>query len=137
MAVSAQEPHTTGWTGWISFASFIIALSGLIHLIYGIGAVMSQDWYLYSSGTVYILDTSAWGWGMIIGGAFMILTALLLASGNMFGRIIGVTLALLSLFANIALLSVTPVWSIIAIALALFIIYAIIAHGDEMKNHPT
>ncbi len=137
MARSTRGSEVTGWTGWISFASFIIALSGIIHVIYGIGGIFAEGWYVYSSGTVHIFDITTWGWWMVAIGVLMILTAILLLSGNLFGRIMGVLLALVSLAANAILINVTPVWSIIAIVVNLFIIYAIIAHGDEMKRRPT
>ena len=56
----------------------------------------------------------------------------------MFGRIFGALLAVVGMVANLALIEVTPVWSIIAIAVSIFILYAIIAHGGEMKrdDHP-
>jgi hypothetical protein len=70
---------------------------------------------------------------MVVGGILWILAATLLLAGNMVGRIIGVVLALLSLWANISLIAIAPVWSSIAIVLDVLVIYAIVAHGREMK----
>lgn len=130
-----QQQHTTGWTGWIWFAGFLMGLEGILHIIFGIGGIFSQDWYLYSSGTVMWIDASAWGWSLLIGGILLLLSSALLVAGNMLGRVMGIILALGSIVANLALISVTPIWSIIAIVLDIIIIYAIAAHGSEMKHY--
>jgi hypothetical protein len=126
--------NVTGWAGWIAFASFVLALTGIYHIILGIGGVLGQDWYLYSSGQTFWFDSSAWGWTMIVGGVILLLTSYLLAVGNMVGRIVATIVALASLIANISLFSVAPVWSLIAIILDVMVIYAVTAHGREMKD---
>jgi hypothetical protein len=132
---TVQHQQATGWVGWIGFASFMMALVGIAHIIYGIGALASGSWYLYSSGTAYLLSsTDAWGWSMIAGGALLLMTSYLVLQGNMFGRVIGSLLVLGSLVANVSLLPLAPVWSIIAIFLDVMVLYAIMAHGSEMKH---
>jgi small-conductance mechanosensitive channel len=131
---SIQQQHITGWAGWIGFASFMMALSGIVHIIYGIGGVLGQDWYIYANGTAWWFDSSTWGWSLIAGGILLLMAASLLLAGNMFGRIVGTILALASLFANVALFAAAPVWSTLAIMVDLVIIYAVIAHGSEMKQ---
>jgi hypothetical protein len=122
---TVQHQQVTGWVGWVGFAGFVMALTGIVHIIYGLGALLSGSWYLYSSGTAYIFNsTDAWGWSLIAGGALLLMTSYLVLQGNMFGRVIG----------SIALFPIAPVWSVIAIFLDLMVLYAIIAHGSEMKQ---
>src|SRR4051812_4227507 len=98
-----QQHHVTGWTGWVGFAALFMAITGIYHIILGIGGVLGQDWYIYASGTAWWFDSSSWGWSMIVGGGLMTLFSYLLVAGSMFGRIVGVLLALGSLFVNLAL----------------------------------
>lgn len=133
---NVQQTHASGWTGWIGFASVVMAVSGIVHIIYGLGGIFTQDWYIVSAGNdAYLLDVEAWGWSLLVGGFLLLMASALLVSGNMLGRVIGILIAAGSLVANLALLSVTPVWSILAIVVDVLIIYAIAAHGSEMKNH--
>jgi hypothetical protein len=124
----------TGWTGWIMAAVTIMSIVGLFHIILGIGALFGQDWYMYASGSVWLFDSSAWGWSMIIGGFLLMLSAGLLMAGNMAGRILGTIVVLGSLIANLALAPAAPVWSITMVVLDVIILYAILAHGKEMKQ---
>ena len=130
----AQGTHATGWVGWIITASFFMMLAGIMHFIFGFAAVLSQGWYLTADSTVYLFDAVTWGWSLMIGGILMIIAAAMLYSGSMAGRVIGVVLFVSGLVANIAMFSVAPIWSSLAIVLNLFVLYAIIAHGEEMKD---
>lgn len=130
-----QDPHTSGWSGWIVFASIMMFLSGILHIVYGLGGILTQDWYAYTSTGAYVFSLTTWGWTVLIAGILLIISSLLLMAGNMIGRIVGVILALASIIFNIALIGAAPIWSIIAITVDIFIIYAIIAHGGEMKQY--
>lgn len=132
--VQAHGTQVTGWVGWVITAAFLMGFAGALHIIYGLGALMAQGWYITSGSSVYFLDTTTWGWSLIIGGVLMILVAALLYSGNMAGRILGGIVAIISIIANMALFVATPIWSTIAIVLGFVILYAIIAHGGEMKE---
>lgn len=130
----AEEGRATGWSGWVVFAAFVMGVSGIFHIILGIAGVLSRNWYLYDSGDVFLLDATAWGWSMIVGGALLILAAALLMEGKMLGRIIGGVIVLASLVANLSLLSVAPLWSVAVIVIDVLILYAIIVHGSELKQ---
>ena len=125
--------HVTGWTGGIWFAGLLMAVSGVLHLAFGLGGVLGTDWYLYANGTAWLFDSSTWGWTMIVIGSLLLLSVSLLMAGNMLGRIMTALLAIASVVANVAMLPITPVWSSIAIVVAAMIFYAVVAHGDEMK----
>lgn len=132
--VSGNRPQqVTGWIGWVQFASVLMFLSGVAHIFLGAGAVLAQSWYLYAIGNVYLLSTSSWGWSLMIGGILLILSAMLLMAGNIVGRIAAIVLLFGSVIANIALFPAAPIWSILVIALDVVILYAVIAHGGEMK----
>lgn len=129
------QPQHTGWKGWILLTALLMFFSGIVHIVYGIGGIFTHGWYIYTSNNAYIFDASTWGWSMFIVGILLMLSALSLAAGNLFGRIVGVILAIASIVFNIALIGATPIWSVIAIILSIIIIYAITAHGSEMKQY--
>jgi uncharacterized membrane protein YjfL (UPF0719 family) len=51
----------------------------------------------------------------------------------MWARIVGIVIAVLSALANIAFLPAYPVWATIVIAIDVLVIYALTAHGREVR----
>ncbi len=138
---TVQRQQVTGWTGWVGLAGILMVTAGIVHMLFGLGGIFSQDWYITTSNGAWLFDASAWGWSMIAGGLLLVLSASLLMTGHMLGRVIGAILAAASLLVNVALFSAAPVWSSLVIFMDVAMLYAIIAHGGEMKqledNDPT
>jgi hypothetical protein len=132
MARSNNE--MSGWVGWIGFASFMLLLSGAFALMAGFVALFKDDVvYHAATNTAWILDYTQWGWVHIIAGVLAILAAGSLMSGNMYGRVFAVLIALLSAVANMAFVPVYPVWSLLIITVDILVIWAVTVHGSEVR----
>jgi hypothetical protein len=129
-----DERTTSRWTGWVTFAAIFLMFEGVINFFYGLGALLNAQWFVYGSGTAYLVDISSWGWWMLVLSAVLVLTGILLMTGSWFGRAMGVLFAAFSLVANISIFPVAPIWSTIAIILDIMVMYAILVHGSEMKS---
>jgi len=123
----------TGWTGWISFAGVMLIIAGTLGLIFGIIAAVNDNWVVFTNRNAVQVDLSAWGWIHIIVGAIVLLAGFGVFTGNILARIIGVVVALVSLIANFLWLPVYPVWSVIIITIDVLVIWALTAHGGEMR----
>jgi hypothetical protein len=55
-------------------------------------------------------------------------------SGNMYGRVFAVIIALLSAVANMAFVPVYPIWSLLIITVDILVIWAVTVHGGELKD---
>ncbi len=131
---NGTETKVTSWTGWVVFAAALMLIEGIMQILYGLGALLGAHWFVYAHGSAYVLSASSWGWWMLLAGMLLTVSGALLWTGNMFGRSVGVVLAVISAFENAALITVAPVWSILAIAVDLAVLYAIAVHGGEMKQ---
>lgn len=129
---TVNEP--TGWVGWIGFAGIILILNGVFSAVQGFMALLgSNTYYLVSSGTLFLFDVTGWGWWNIIIGALLVLTGVALFGGATWARIIAVILAALSAVGQMLLLPAQPWWAFIVIAIDVLVIYAVTAHGREVK----
>lgn len=130
-----EQRKTTGWTGWIAFAGVMLVLLGLASAVEGLTAVFDQAYYqVPPSGLAVSADYQVWGWlhfgmGML---AFAIGVAVL--AGNKIARIAAAVIAGLSAIVHLAFLPAAPFLVIIVIAIDVIVIYAIVAHGDEMRS---
>jgi len=132
---SPGAPEPTGWIGWIAFAGVMMLMLGAFHAIQGLVAVFKDEYFLVApSGLTVNVDYSAWGWTHLIAGTILILAGLGLFSGQMWARVVGVVVAVLSALVNFSFLAAYPVWSTIMIALDVLIIWALTAHGREMQS---
>ena len=129
---STQE--RSGWTGWVVFAGIMMIIAGILWTIVGIVAVFNNDWVVFGREAALFVDISGWGWLHIILGLLMLLAGFLVIQGNLFGRTIAVILAVISIVVNFLWLPVYPIWSIVIIAIDVFVIYAVIVHGRELKD---
>jgi len=129
------KPEPTGWVGWIVFAATLALVVGVFDLIEGIVALFKDSYYLVApSGLVLNVNYTTWGWTHIAIGAVLIATALGLFAGQTWARVLGVVIAVLSAIVNFAFIPAYPLWAISVIAIDVFIIYALTAHGAEMKE---
>ncbi|HKS48874.1 MAG TPA: hypothetical protein VJT49_27950 [Amycolatopsis sp.] len=129
----ATPKQPTGWTGWVAFGGIMLILLGLFQAVEGLVAIFDHGYYLVTSaGLVVNVDYSAWGWLHLALGILAVVVGIGLMTGNKVARVAGVIIAALSAIANLGFVAAYPVWSLLVIALDVLVIYAIVAHGEEM-----
>jgi hypothetical protein len=132
---SRQAPQTTGWVGWLVFAAVLMILLGAFHAIQGLIALFNSEYYLVGThGLSVHLDYTTWGWVHLIAGIVVLVAGIGVLAGQIWARIVGILLAILSALANFAFIAAYPVWSCILIALDILIIYALAVHGRELRS---
>lgn len=131
---TTRQNETTGWTGWVVFAGVMMVIGGALWALQGFIAVIKGDLVIFSDEGALFLNVTGWGWVHMILGLLLLLSGVLVMRGNMFGRTMAVFLVILSIIINFIWLPVYPVWAIIVIVIDVFILYAVIVHGREMKN---
>jgi hypothetical protein len=129
------DPDPTGWTGWVVFASFMMFLVGSVQAVQGTVAIFDPGYYrVTESGLVLEIDYTAWGWTHLLIGVLLFASAAGVLAGNIAARTVAVILAGISAIANLLFLEAYPFWSIIVITVDVLVIYALIAHGRELKG---
>ena len=123
----------TGWTGWITFAAIMLIIGGSLNLLYGVIAAVNDDWVVFTHRANVYLDLSEWGWVHIILGGVVLLSGIALLSGNILARAVAVIVASLSLIANFFFIPVYPLWALTVIVIDVLVIWAVTAHGREMR----
>lgn len=124
--------QVTGWVGWVYFASFMLLLTGVFQVIMGFTALLNDKFYVVGAHTLVAFDITTWGWIHLLLGLLMIIVGVSLFAGRMWARVTAIILASLNFIAQFAFLGVYPWWSLIAMLLDVFVIYALTVHGDEV-----
>jgi hypothetical protein len=131
---SMDESEVTGWVGWIVFAGTMMMILGVFHAFEGLIALFRHSYISFpTSGLTIQVSYTQWGWLQLLAGVLVFFAGLGLFTGRMWARTVGVILVSISALINFAWATAFPVWSITLLALDFFVLYAIIAHGSEMK----
>ena len=130
----SSDGEPTGWTGWIAFAGVMMIIGGGLNLLYGIVAAVNDEWVVWTNrGDVY-LDVSEWGWIHIALGSIVLLSGIGVFTGNVLARIVGVVVASVSLIGNFMFMPAYPLWTLTVITIDALVIWALTAHGREMRR---
>jgi hypothetical protein len=131
----APAETATGWVGWIVFAAVMMLTVGVLQAVQGLIALFRDEYYLVTrNGLVLTADYTVWGWIHLVLGILVALAGYALFSGRMWARAAGVGLALLSILANFTFMAAYPLWSITLIVVDIFVIYALVVHGRELRT---
>lgn len=133
MAKNTNE--VSGWVGWIGFASIMLVFGGIVSMLVGFVALF-KDGVVFTNfnDNIWILNYTQWGWIHMLLGVIAVLVAASLISGNMLGRTLAVVIALVSAVANMAFIPIYPFWAITIIVIDVLVMYAVVAHGGELKE---
>ena len=125
----------SGWADWVAFAGAILLINGIFTLTEGIVALVGPDtYYGVVEGELFLFNVEGWGWWNLALGLLLVLTAISIMRGATWARVVGVILAIVSMFIHMLLVPVQPWWSFIVIVINLLIIFALVAHGDELRD---
>jgi hypothetical protein len=121
-----RRPEPSAWaTGAITFAAALLLLIGSFQIIAGLVAIFDDDFYVVTRNYTFNLDTSAWGWIHLLIGILLAGTAWGLAKAYPWARVAAMVLAIVSAIANFFFIPYYPFWSILVIALDIWIIWAL------------
>lgn len=135
MATHGAHPARTGWVGWIYFGALVMVAGGIVQFINGLIALShSGSVYLVPSGTAVQVGMGGVGISFLIMGVVLAAAGIGVMSGKTWARALAVALAVLSVLANIAFFPAYPLWSAIVIVLDVVVIYALVAHGKELRS---
>jgi hypothetical protein len=114
-----NESRVTGW--WV-FAGLLLAIAGVLDIIWGIAAISNSKFF--TEDVTYIVSgLHTWGWITLLIGIVQLIAAASLFAGGGFGRVIGILAASLSAIAALMSIPASPFWSLCVFALAIIVVY--------------
>jgi hypothetical protein len=118
-------------TGFIVFGAMMMILVGTFQMLMGLAGVIRDEFFVSTPNYVFEFDATTWGWIHLVLGAVVIAIGFGVLAGQTWGRVGGVVVAALSALSNFAFIPFYPFWSITIIALNVFVIWALTAHGRD------
>lgn len=130
-----EAPESSAWTGWVVFGAMMMILLGSFQAIAGLVALFDEGYYLVVNDELLVsVNYDTWGWTHLVIGLVALAAGLGLMTGAMWARVLGVAVAMISAIVNLAFIAAFPLWALMMITLDVIIIYAITAHGGELKS---
>jgi hypothetical protein len=129
----SDQDISKGAVGWITFAGFMLVIGGGFAMLEGLAMVIHASNF---PGKDLILQENGktWGWFQIIVGAALLLSGFAVFSGNVLARTVGVIAATVSALGAFSTVQFQPVWNTAIIAVDIAIIWALTAHGRDIKK---
>lgn len=116
----------SGWAvGGTVFAGVMLLLIGLFHAVAGLVALIDDEFYVVTANYTFEFDVTAWGWIHLIGGIVVALAGIGVFSGSTWSRLTGIAVAVVSIIVNFFFLPYYPWWSLLMIALGVWVIWAL------------
>lgn len=131
------EPRETRYTGQrradggaalagTLLAGALMIVSGATGFLAGLAMVIRGGFFTFHAGYAYAWTTSNWGYAELILGGLIFFAGVCVLLGMTWARVLGVMLAVVSAVASFLTIPFFPVWSIVLVALNVFIIWALV-----------
>ena len=134
-AGSRAARETSGWAvGFILFAAIMMIMAGVFQAIQGLVGIFENEFYVATRNYLLKFDATTWGWIHLILGLVVAFAGWGLLSGRTWARTVAITVAVLSAIANFAFIPYYPFWSLLIITLDIFVIWAVAAHGGQLRD---
>jgi len=130
--MSSNGDISKGAVGWITFAGFMMVIGGGFAMLEGLGMLIHKANFP-GADAVLQQHSSTWGWFHLIVGAALLFSGIGIFSGNVLARTVGVIAATISALGAFTTIQLQPVWNTIIIAVDIAIIWALTAHGRDVR----
>jgi hypothetical protein len=123
------------WVGWVFFAATLMLLVGFYEIIVGVVALFDDGFFVVRHDSVLTsVSYTTWGFVHMLLGVAAVVSGFGVMLGQLWARIVGVVMAVVSVLTNVAFLAAYPIWSVTIIVVDIIAIYALIVHGGEVED---
>jgi hypothetical protein len=131
---STRDTSVSGWAiSGVTFAATIMVLVGIFEAIAGLAAIFDDDFYVVTQNYAFDLDVTAYGWLHLIVGVLVAWAGFSLFSRKPWAGVVAIVLAVVSAVTNFFFIPYYPFWSILMIALAVWVIWAV-TRPDALRS---
>jgi hypothetical protein len=132
---SRGRGESSGWAaGFALFAGIMMIMAGIWQALAGLIALLENEFFVATRNYTFQFDVTTWGWIHLLIGVVVGLAGLGLLAGQTWARVVGIFLAVLSAIANFLWIPYYPFWALTVIAVDVFVIWALAAHGGELRE---
>lgn len=110
-------------------AGFLLILNGLYGFLVGLAAVIKGGFFVVHNGYAYNWSIHGWGWLQLIIGCVLFAAGVCVLLGMVWARVLGAILAGFSATSSFLFIPYYPLWSIVVIAIDVFIVWALVSSG--------
>jgi hypothetical protein len=122
--------ETSSWAiGGVTFAACMILIIGFFQVIAALTALFDDGFYVVSDHYAFNLDPTGWGVIHLIIGIILLATGWGLFTHATWAGVTAIFIVSLSAIANFFFIPYYPFWSILVIALDVWVIWAITRPG--------
>jgi hypothetical protein len=107
----------------------MLILIGAFQVIAGLAAIIDDQFYVVARNYTFQFDTTAWGWIHLLLGVLLVATGFGLFARQTWAGVTAIVLVSLSAIANFFFIPYYPLWSIVVIALDVWVIWALTRPG--------
>jgi hypothetical protein len=121
-----EPPAVSGWAmGGVIFAATVMVMTGAFQAITGLVAIVDDQFFVAVRRYTFDLDVTTWGWIHLIIGLAVAAAGFALFSRTVFAGVVALFLAVLSAISNFFFIPHYPFWSLLVIALDVWVIWAL------------
>jgi hypothetical protein len=119
-----RDDDTFAWMSLFLVAA-VLLLSSVVTGVWGIAALAHGSWL--DANDLPGAGATTWGIGMLVLASVQGITAILIVFGRPLGTVLGIAIAVLTILADLAVISAFPVGSLVSIGVNLVIIAVLFA----------
>ncbi|MDE3722586.1 hypothetical protein PWG71_14435 [Nocardiopsis sp. N85] len=120
--------------GWQYFVATLLIVIGLVNVIQGMVALFTPEYYVVGSSEMLVMAYDSWGVLLGLWGAVLVVAGLAVLSGSTWARVFAIVLACLNALAQMAFVMAMPLWSMMAIAIDLLVIFGLTAGWPDRNR---
>jgi hypothetical protein len=131
--MAAKEDGGGASAGFVVFAGVMLLMIGGVNIFQGFIALFNDEHLVLTPDNLVIVDTTAWGWVLLISGLLLVAAGLGLLAAQTWARITAIVIVGVHAVIQIAWLGAYPVWSLLMIALDTIVLYALTAGWSDAR----
>ncbi|ADH66575.1 MULTISPECIES: DUF7144 family membrane protein [Nocardiopsis] len=126
--------RTQAANGWQFFVATLLIVIGAVNVIQGLVALLTPEFYAVESTDVLLVGYTSWGVLLGLWGAVLIVAGLAVLSRSTWARGFALVLASVNAIAQLGFVMAMPLWSMVAIAVDLLVIYGLTAGWPDRER---
>jgi hypothetical protein len=121
--------------GWIYFAGWLLAISGVFKLFDAFWAFEYDEALSETVQTIlFQRDLASWGWPWLVTALILVAAGCAVVTGAQWARWVGVIAASLSAITSFLWIYHQPLWTMVSVALAVLVVYALVVYGGPEER---